>query len=136
MDGRAFLDVAHDLAAGPAEAHWRSAAGRAYYALFHECLAALLRWGFALPPHQNAHASVRLRFTYSADPDVKRIGLALDDLIKLRNKADYQLSLPGYFSTNERAVQAVDDVRAAIALLDQIDGDVHRRAAAIASIRP
>jgi hypothetical protein len=41
MDGRSFLDVATDLAAGPTEAHWRAAAGRAYYALFHEGLAAL-----------------------------------------------------------------------------------------------
>jgi uncharacterized protein (UPF0332 family) len=136
MDGRAFLDVARDLAAGPTEAHRRSAASRAYYALFHEALATLQRWGFTVPPHQNVHASVRLRFTYSGDPDVKKIGDALDDLVKLRNRADYQLVSPGLFTTTTRAVQAVADARDAIALLDQVDGDARRRAAAIASIRP
>jgi uncharacterized protein (UPF0332 family) len=136
MDGRAFLDVARDLAAGPTEAHWRSAVSRAYYALFHEALSALLRWGFTVPSHQNVHASVRLRFTCSTDPDVKKIGDALDDLVKLRNRADYQLVPLSPFTTTTRAVQALADARDAIALLDRIDGAARRRAAAIAAIRP
>ena len=136
MDGRAFLDVAGDLVAGPAEAHFRAAAGRAYYALFHEALAALQRWGFSVPPRQNAHASVRLRFTYASDADLKAIGDALDDLGQLRNKADYHLVAPGPFATAARAVQARDDARAAIDLLDRIEADPARRAAAIAAIRP
>jgi hypothetical protein len=136
MDGRGFLPVARDLAAGPTEAYWRAAAGRAYYALFHECLSALRRWGFAVPRRDNAHALVRLRFAYATDPDLKAIGDALDDLVKLRNQADYRLEFPGSFRAPGATKQAIDDARAAIALLDQIDGDPRRRAAAIASIRP
>jgi hypothetical protein len=136
MDGRAFLAVALDLAAGPTEAHWRAAAGRAYYALFHECLSALGRWGFSLPGRDRAHAVVRLRFTYATDADVKAIGWALDSLVRSRNEADYRLTTPGSFTSPWAAEQAIDEARAAIALLDQINGDPHRRAAAIASIRP
>ena len=36
MDGRAFLNVARRLAQEPTEADWRTAAGRAYYALMLE----------------------------------------------------------------------------------------------------
>jgi hypothetical protein len=136
MDGRAFLIVALDLAAGPTEAHWRAAAGRAYYALFHECLSTLEHWGFSLPRRDRAHAVVRLRLTYATDAEVKAIGWALDDLVKLRNEADYRLAAPGRFAAPRAAEQAIDDARAAIALLDQIDGDPLRRAVAIASIRP
>jgi hypothetical protein len=136
MDGRSFLEVARDLAAGPTEAHWRSAAGRAYYALFHEGLAALRRWGFTVPPRENLHTFVRLRFTYTTDPDLKAIGWSLDDLVKLRNQADYQLATPGAFSSAVRAVQSIFDADNAIARLDRIEGDPTRRAAAITTIRP
>jgi uncharacterized protein (UPF0332 family) len=136
MDGRSFLDPARDLAAGPTEAHRRSAAGRAYYALFHEGLAALLRWGFTVPPRENLHSFVRLRFTYTSDPDMKKIGWVMDDLVKLRNQADYQLATPGSFSSAGRVSMAILDAHDAIALLDQVDGDPTRRMVAIASIRP
>jgi hypothetical protein len=49
MNGRAWLDVARELAAGSDEAHWRSNVGRSYYALLHEALDLLRRWGFSLP---------------------------------------------------------------------------------------
>src|SRR4051794_31894598 len=109
MDGRSFLGVARDLAAGPTEAYWRAASGRAYYALVHESLAALLRWGFTVPPRENLHSFVRLRFTYTIDPDLKAIGWTLDDLVKLRNQVDYRLATPGAFSSAVRAQQAVID---------------------------
>jgi uncharacterized protein (UPF0332 family) len=128
--------VARDLAAGPTEAHWRAAAGRAYYALFHESLSALGRWGFSAPRRDNAHAFVRLRFTYATDLDVKAIGHVLESLVQMRNQADYHLNTPASFTSPSAAKLAIDDARAAIALLDQIEGDPHRRAAAIASIRP
>lgn len=136
MDGRGFLTVARDLTAGPSEGHWRAAAGRAYYALFHECHSALGRWGFSVPRRDSAHAVVRLRFIYATDPDVKAIGDTLEDLVQLRNRANYRLTTPGAFASSKAAGQATDDARAAVALLDLIDGDPLRRAAAIASIRP
>jgi hypothetical protein len=136
MDGRALLDVARELAAGATEAHWRSSVGRAYYALLHEVLDTLRRWGFSLPPRDKVHAFARLKLVYATDPDLKRIGLTLEDLSRLRNAADYQLSLPGPFVSTRIAVHALADAEAAVALLDALEADPARRAAAARSIPP
>jgi hypothetical protein len=136
MDGRAFLDVARELAAGTREAHWRSSVARAYYALLHEVLDALRGWGFSLPPRDKVHSFARLKLVYATDPDLKRIGLTLEALGRLRNAADYQLSSPGAFLTARVAVQAVADADAAITALDAVEADPARRAAAAGSIPP
>jgi hypothetical protein len=135
MQGRAFLDIAQELANGATEAHWRTAAGRAYYALMLEGRDALLRWSFTIPPRDNVHTFVRLRFTFAGNPDLKHIGYDLDDLSRLRNQADYRLATVGVFALPNTAFDAVDQARAALALLDQVDGDPSRRAAAIAAIQ-
>jgi hypothetical protein len=135
MDGRAFLAVAHRLVAGPAEADWRAAAGRAYYALLLEGRDALRRWGFPPPRRDQLHAFVRLRFVYARDPDPKRIGLVLEQLVTLRNEADYQTDTPGKFGTAQVAHQTVLRAEGAVALLDQIEADPARRQGAIAAIR-
>ena len=90
-----MLDVARELAAGSSEAYWRSSVGLAYYALLHQVLDMLRRWGFSLPPRDKVHAFARLKLVYATDPDLKRIGLTLEALGRLRNAADYQLSLLG-----------------------------------------
>src|SRR5947207_3348204 len=77
MRGRQFLDLARDNLSGNTEVHWRGAAGRAYYALFLECRDALFSWGFVMPPRDNVHTFVRLRFTFAAEPDLKTIGFSL-----------------------------------------------------------
>jgi hypothetical protein len=136
MNGRALLDVARDLAAGPGEAHWRSSVGRAYYALLHEGLGALRRWGFSLPPRDKVHTYARLKLVYATDPDLKRIGLTLEALGRLRNAADYQLSPSGPFLSARIAVSALADAEAAVALLDAVEADPARRAAAVGSIPP
>jgi hypothetical protein len=123
------------LLATPSEANWRSAAGRAYYALLHEGRVALDRWGFPLPPRENIHSFVRLRFNFSAHADLKRVGRTLDEPSQLRNLADYHLAFPGPFASGARAVRAVDLAQAAIALLDQTEADPARRAAAVAALR-
>ena len=135
MDGRAFLDVAQRLAQGVTEADWRTSAGRAYYALMLEGRATLGRWGFLLPPREQVHKFVRLRFLYAPDPDLKQVGQRLEQLGLLRNRGDYQLDKPGLFATASGAAQAVLKARDAIAHLDQVDGDAARRVAAIAGIR-
>jgi hypothetical protein len=127
--------VAQELVLAPTETHWRTAVGRAYYALMLEGRDALARWGFA-PPRQNVHSFVRLRFGYASDPDLKSIGFTLDRLSQWRNHADYQLTSGGSFATNVRASQAITESRTALALLDQIEADPVRRAAAIASLPP
>src|SRR5437870_1788481 len=95
MDGRAFLASAIRLLGAPSEENWRSATGRAYYGLLHEGQVALDRWGFPLPPHESIHTFVRLRFAYAANPDLRPSANALDKLVKLRNHADYRLTVPG-----------------------------------------
>jgi hypothetical protein len=136
MDGRAFLDVARELAAGSSEAHRRSSVGRAYYALLHEVLGTLQRWGFSPPPRDKVHTFARLKLVYATDPDLKRIGLTLEALGRLRNAADYQLSLPGPFISARSAVSALADAEAAVALLDALDADPVRRASAAGTIPP
>src|SRR5947209_18448632 len=134
MDGRAFLGIARELMLGGSEPHWRAAAGRAYYALMLEGREALRAWGFVLPPRDQVHAFVRLRFTYAADPDAKSIGWDLDRLVQLRNHADYDLSAP-QFATDGRAQDSINRAARALALLDAIAGDPVRRAAVVADIQ-
>jgi hypothetical protein len=135
MQGRAFLDIARELSRGTTEAHWRAATGRAYYALLLEGWAALEHWGFKAGKQQ-IHAFVRLKFTYAGDVDLKRIGVIVDDLVRLRNEADYQLQSRRSFRDVKATLQAIKDAAAGIALLDQIAADPNRRTAAINSITP
>jgi len=136
MDGRALLDVARELAAGSSEPHWRSSVGRSYYALLHEVLGTLPRWGFSLPPRDKVHTFARLKLIYATDRDLKRIGLMLEALGRLRNAADYQLSLSGPFVSAKIAVSALADAEATVVLLDALEADPVRRAAALGSIPP
>jgi hypothetical protein len=135
MDGRAFLQSARRLLAAPSEANWRTATGRAYYALLHEGRVMLDRWGFPLPPRDSIHTFVRLRFTVAPHPDLAPAGRAIDDLSVWRNHADYRLSSPGMFATGARATEAVNRAQAAIDQLDAIEADPARRTAVLAAIR-
>lgn len=136
MQGRAFLAVARELAAGITEAHWRTSVIQAYYALMLESRDALRCWGRPLPPHQNVHSYVRLQLLYAGDPDLKSIGMELDDLIRQRNTGSYDLSFQSIFASAATAQGIVQDVDALLALLDAIEADPVRRAAAIASLPP
>jgi hypothetical protein len=135
MEGRKYLDLARELVRGADEPHWRGAAGRAYYALMLEGREALIRWGFSPPPGEGAHRFVRLRFTFPADADLKKIGDALDRLGRLRNKADYDLSSLPAFSSDAAAQDAIRRAGDALAVLDAIEADPARLAAAVAAIR-
>lgn len=133
MRGREFLDVARTLVRGTGEAYWRSTVIHAYYALFLECRDALARWGIAIPPRQNVHTTVRLRFIYAADADLKQVGFTLDDWCKKRNDASYNLVPLSFFATDARAQKAIAKITASLTLLDAIEADPVRRAAALAS---
>ncbi len=136
MDGRALLDVGREMAAGSTEAHWRSSVGRAYYGLLHEVLGALRHWSFALPPRDKVHSFARIKFVYATDPDLKRIGLTLEALGRLRNAADYQLATSGPFVSPRIAASALRDAESALALLDAIEADPARCAGAVRTIPP
>ena len=135
MKGREFLKSARDLLAVGGEHNWRTALGRAYYALVHEGADSLLRWGFPKPPGEQIHRFVRLRFDSTPHSDFRPIGLTLDQIGRLRNQADYQLSHPGVFVNGVVAGQAARDASDAIAHLDAIEADSVRLAAAIAALR-
>ena len=136
MDGREFLAVARELAAGATEGHWRTATGRAYYGLFLEAREALRRWGVAIPPKQNVHTFVRLKLVYAKDADLKMLGKDLDTLVRWRNSADYDLSRLSLFNSDKIAWQAVTTAETSVAVLDAVEADPARLAAAIASLPP
>lgn len=108
----------------------------AYYALVLECREALHRWGIAIPPRYDVHSFVRLRFLYAANADLKTLGRTLDRWCYFRNQDNYDLSVLAKFSTDAFAHDAIRETTAALALLDAIDTDPVRRAAAIAAFPP
>jgi hypothetical protein len=135
MNGRAFLNSARHLLAAPCQENWRSAVGRAYYALLHEAQAAFDRWGFPLPPRESIHNFVRRHLAFPANPDLRNISYVFDRLTTWRNEADYQRSALGRFGTAVAAVAAVQDAQDAIALLDAVSADPARLTAALAALR-
>ncbi len=136
MKGRNFLNLALELLRGGTETHYRAAAGRAYYALILECRDALLRWGISVAPHGAVHADVRLKLVYASDTDLKNIGYCLERLVRLRNRADYEMAFVREFASKVSAQNAVNEATVFLDLLDQIDHDPPRRTAAIAAIKP
>jgi uncharacterized protein (UPF0332 family) len=119
MTGRAFLAVAHALAAGPTEAEWRSAVSRAYYAAFHTAREFLTRLRFRVPAGEQAHAYLWLRLSNTGDPVSDSIGRLLRDLRGRRNYADYDLGRP---RTQANATDATNDARDLIARMDALPG--------------
>jgi hypothetical protein len=134
MRGRDFLDTASRLTRMNAESDWRSAIGRAYYALYLECRDALRRWGFAIPP-RSSHRDVYQHISFPNNVDLARIAKAFSNLSSVRNRADYDLAPHWMFASSAATIDAVREARDAITLLDAIDADPARRAQAITDIR-
>lgn len=136
MQGRAFLDVARTLVFTATEPYWRATVIHAYYALFLECREALRRWGIAFTPRPNVHSAVRLRFHFASDPSLNQLSFALDRWCRKRNDASYDMGTLPAFATGRLAQEAIQETTAALALLDAIDADPARSAAAIAAFPP
>jgi len=89
-----------------------------------------------MPRRDNAHSWVRLRFAVAIDADLKAIAQALDDLVRLRNQASYDLRPARQFASPAEAQNAIQEAKDALALLDRIESGPARRAAAVATIPP
>ncbi len=136
MRGRAFLELAQEVVQSSSEKHWRAAVIHAYYGLMLEGRDALIRWGQPVPPRQNVHNHVRLTFVFASEQDLKDIGRALERLGPARNRANYDLTPQQEFATDTDARTWVQRAVDALALLDAIEADPARRAAAIGSLPP
>jgi hypothetical protein len=130
------LDVARAAMSGQSEYFWRAAVVHAYYALFLECRDLLFSWGQKHAHGQNIHAWTRLRLAYAGLGDLKTLADALDQLVRLRNKASYELTATPLFASAAVAQRAIQMAEDALTLLDEIDADPARRSAAIASLPP
>ena len=130
MTGRDFLALAARLAAGPAEADWRTAASRAYYAAFHTARQLLSDLGFTVPREERAHKYLSFRLMNAPVGQAVRAGLDLDQLRTERNRADYDLNSPfrqpaamQHVQSAGQVIQALDALRQEpdrIALTDAI----------------
>jgi hypothetical protein len=135
MDAKDYISVAHDLCRTGAEAHWRTAANRAYYAAMLVIRDAFQRWGLSPPSQSLVHQLVRQRLFTSRDADVKTIGRLLDELRHLRRLADYDTASLPVFLTDAEAINAVRRARTALTLFDAIDTDLPRRNAVLVEIQ-
>jgi len=136
MQGRDFLSPARVLVNRSSEADWRGAAVHAYYAVFLECRDVLARWGGLPAGRQNVHTAVRLKFVYAKSSELQQIGRGLEDLGLLRNTASYDLRFRKEFTSATDASNAISAAVSLLVLLDAIEADPGRRAAAIASLPP
>ena len=92
MTGKAFIDVANELAAGASEAHWRSATSRAYYAAYHVAKEALEQAGIRIPAGPSGHEHVKRCLDNSQDYHLETAGNKLGVLRSNRIRADYRLA--------------------------------------------
>jgi uncharacterized protein (UPF0332 family) len=91
MKGELLVTVAAELAAGPTEAHHRSAVSRAYYGAFHVARRLLEEVGVHLPKGEQVHAKAVYCFQGCGDVNA---GVAANELVALRgerNRADYDV---------------------------------------------
>ena len=90
MDPRSFQTLAVQLAGGDA-AHRRTALSRSYYALFNTAAAHLKSMGFRVGRGAAAHGEVQHCLANCGDAEVVAISAELNELHRVRNRADYQI---------------------------------------------
>jgi uncharacterized protein (UPF0332 family) len=131
MDPREFLELADEWSTGGREGEWRSAASRAYYAAFHAARIILGAMGFVVPRGDGAHQYLWRRLANCGHLDVQRAGNQLNDLRRVRNRADYDLGrpFPGRWAVARvlsatEVIDTLEAVRALPHLLTQITGAI------------
>jgi uncharacterized protein (UPF0332 family) len=112
MKWDAFLETARRLAQGATEGDWRSAASRAYYAVFHFFQEWLAGQGISLGSGPEAHRRLYHGRLECREGAVQAVARRIDDLRTVRNTADYHLarSFP-----KPRANTAVQEAEAIVA---------------------
>ena len=95
MDPLLFLETSRFLADAPkgppAEASYRTAFGRAYYAVFGYARNLLAQRGFTFSGGSDEHQQLIAYLKKSGLLQVQAAGLQLDDLREKRNSADYDV---------------------------------------------
>lgn len=94
MNGLDFLPLAARLAAEHTEPEWRTAVGRAYYAVFHVARQLLEDLGFRTPRADRAHAYLWMRQNNCGNARAERAAADLQTMRYHRNHADYDLHVP------------------------------------------
>jgi uncharacterized protein (UPF0332 family) len=113
FDSYDFLCLAYQLVGKPQtapceEACLRSAVSRAYYAVFWQARSvAQARPGFELP-RKNPHAALINWFKREPGTAYRKVGTDLERLRDDRNKADYDLLVPGLASLTETALSTAE----------------------------
>ena len=132
MNPRDFLSVAEDLLEATRECDWRTAVSRAYYAAFLVAVELLRNVGFEVPPDGGGHAHVYRRLNNCGREEVIDAAQALWDLREARNWADYRMNRPLGLGV---AIDAVDDARRVIRLLDDLADSEAVLAQVLAAVR-
>ncbi len=89
MHWRGFLDTADRLANGNSEGDWRSAASRAYYAVFHYFRDFFASHGLNFGGGGQSHFNIYAGLLNCGEPAVAKIGSEVDRLRVERVIADY-----------------------------------------------
>jgi hypothetical protein len=116
FDWRSFLDIGEEVAARSGEAAWRTAIGRAYYAVFGVAAETLPAAERSTVNPRNAHDRIWELYTLSTIAGCRQLGNLGYRLRGRRRVADYNASR----TVQERdALQAVHDAHRLLALLDR-----------------
>ncbi|MCG3158409.1 MAG: hypothetical protein DKINENOH_05051 [bacterium] len=91
MNAEAFLQIAQQLLKLSSEAAYRTAASRAYYALFHRCVALLSGLGFDPADGPQAHGQLQGRINNAGVSECQQLYRMLHRLDDRRRLADYDL---------------------------------------------
>ena len=88
----ALLAAADVLGRGDAEADWRNATSRAYYAAYHRCRSVAQDARLSFPETGSVHIGLIEALTHTLNPSPFRsLGYILDQCRGRRGKADYHI---------------------------------------------
>ncbi len=94
MDAKEFIEVARRLHGSEHEADRRTSLSRAYYGVFNHVSGVLFGGGISLPKSAGAHGKAHRYLLNSGVEEAEELAEELDNLRKVRNDADYDLTNP------------------------------------------